>query len=58
MLYTLFLTFESVDHKNLKGVQSNASDFSNTFPEVLFIVLWYSTKWLQLLSLYHSNESH
>ena len=58
MLYTLFLTFESADHKNLKGVQSNASDFSNNFPEVLFIVLQYSTKCLQLLSLYHSNESH
>ena len=39
MLYTLFLTFESADHKNLKGVHSNASDFSNNFPEVLFIVL-------------------
>ena len=32
VLYTFFLTFKSVDHKNLKGVESNKSDFSNNFP--------------------------
>lgn len=26
VLYTFFLTFKSVDHKNLKGVESNKSD--------------------------------
>ena len=39
-LYTLFLIFESLDHKNLQGVHSNESDFSNNFPEVFVIVLY------------------